>query len=105
MSEQMKALVWLMWCVLLAILLGISYARAELCLAEPDSAIEKKGGYRWQWRTVDGRKCWYYSNRILPREDLVWSYKSEDFDSDVKVLGRKFYDTLEESGILKVPTR
>lgn len=86
----------------LALMLVVARARAELCLPKIDNGIALKGGYRWQWREVDGRKCWFYSNRLLLQEDLIWSYKSHDFDSDVNVLGRRFYfPDPDENGLLR----
>lgn len=68
-----------------------SPAAAEICTSRPDLSIERKGGYRWQYRLLDGRKCWYYSNLPLPREELVWGFTESEFNSDVRVLERKFY--------------
>lgn len=89
-------------CVVLALaflllVMFLERVRGEVCLSKPDnSQIDRKGGYRWQWRTVDGRQCWYYSNMVLPREELVWSYRTQDFDSDIdRVIERKFYSKEE----------
>jgi len=86
--------------IVVAILIALASMRtasAEICHRNPSSdEVERKGGYRWQWRTVDGRKCWYYSNMVLPREELVWSYTEKEFNSDVdRVIERRFY-TKEE---------
>ncbi len=74
--------------VLLSLLLAAP-ASAETCYAKPDQKIEKKSGHWWRWRQVDDKKCWFYSARMLPKEDLIWSYDSKDYDSDVRVLERK----------------
>lgn len=67
-------------------------AQCEVCRASVDATVEKRAGYKWQYRTVDGRKCWYYSNSIIDRNDLVWSYTEQDFNSDIeRVIERKFY--------------
>ena len=75
---------------------------AETCLRKIDNNIERLAGHRWQWRTVDGKQCWFYSNRLLPREDLVWSFTEEEFNSDIdRVLERKFYKpVLDENELL-----
>lgn len=92
--DEIKIALWLLICTVLAgvlVMLLVNKAGAELCLAHVDAVIAKKAGFRWQWRIVDGRKCWFYANTLLPKEDLIWSYRSEDFDSDVRVIERKFY--------------
>jgi hypothetical protein len=80
----------------------IRTARAEVCASKVDGNVERKAGYRWQWRNVDGKQCWYYSNSILPREDLVWSFTEDEFNSDIdRVLERKFYKPiLDENQLL-----
>jgi hypothetical protein len=78
-------------------------ASAEICLKKPDhTSIEKRGGYRWLWRFVDEKKCWYYSNLVMPREELVWSFTEEEFNSDIdRILERKFYKPiLDENQLL-----
>lgn len=81
----------------LLLVMLLERVKGDVCMKEPDnSAVERKGGHRWQWRLVDGRKCWYYSNLVLPREELVWSYTDKEFNSDIdRVIERKFY-TKEE---------
>jgi len=81
----------------------IAPAKAEFCLKTPDpSAVEKRGGYRWLWRYVDQKKCWYYSNMVLPREELIWSFSEEEFNADInRILERKIYKPqLDENGLL-----
>jgi hypothetical protein len=98
-------LFWTLVCVLVLILIVILFtsnrASAELCLNRIDNSIEKRSGFRWQYRDVDGRRCWFYSNSLLPKEDLIWSYKSEEFDDDVKVIERKFYGFDENNLLLE----
>lgn len=100
-----RGYVTLLVCLFLAtlgILLAIVSARAEVCAAKINSNIERKAGWRWQYRTVDGKRCWYFSNNVLPREDLVWSYDSKEFDSDIdRVIERRFYKpVLDENQLL-----
>lgn len=84
---------------MIGMLLAMSNARAETCREKIDNSIERRGGYRWQWRMIDGRKCWYYSNNVLMREDLVWSYTEEEFNSDIdRVIERKFYPRVDAVG-------
>jgi hypothetical protein len=85
--------------VIIIMWLTMQPARAELCLPAIDNTIEKRSGFRWQWRMVEGdpRKCWFYSNTLLPKEDLIWSYRSREFDADVRVIERRYYfpETME----------
>lgn len=77
---------------LIVLLLSTGIAQAEFCRTQIDSSVPKKGGYRWQWRTVDNKQCWFYSNRLLPKEDLIWAFSEEEFNRDIdRVIERKFY--------------
>lgn len=77
------------------------FAHAEICRDKIDPSIVHASGFRWQLRMIDGKRCWYYSNRVLTEHDLVWGYDSHNFDGDVTVLGRKFYDfIMDENGLL-----
>lgn len=93
MHRSSKLVLWFVFCLaLLGCMLAAFGTRAEVCLNKVDGDIAKKPGYRWQWRTVDGRKCWFYANTLLPKEDLVWSYTEQEFNSDIeRVIERKFY--------------
>jgi hypothetical protein len=31
---------------------------------------------------VDGKKCYFRADKLLPREDLVWSYDAKKLDLD-----------------------
>jgi hypothetical protein len=46
---------------------------------------------------VDGKKCYFRANKLLPKEDLVWSYDAKQFDLDegATVKGQRHY-TLKE---------
>lgn len=104
----MKQQTFTIWIVLsvativLALVMMIRAAKAELCHRKIDNTIERLGGYRWNWRTVDGKQCWYYSRHVLPKEDLVWSFTETEFNSDVdRILERKFYKpVLDENQLL-----
>jgi hypothetical protein len=85
----MKIAIVLAW--LLLPFLGTP-GRAEFCYHKAnDPSVEKRSGHSWRSRQVDGQKCWYYGHGVLPKEDLIWSYDSDEFDSEGKVIGRKFY--------------
>jgi hypothetical protein len=44
----------------------------EFCSAAPEPpATEPPESH---WRMVDGKKCYFRADKLLPREDLVWSY-------------------------------
>ena len=75
----------------LLLFLTASAARAEFCASKPDKSIPDTADMHWQWQLVDGHKCWYRSDRKLPKEDLIWSYDSKEFDEEGKVTGRKFF--------------
>lgn len=78
--------------ILIVTMMFMVVARADFCLKRLDQNLEHKAGYRWQYRTVDGKQCWYYSNRLLPAEDLIWSFTEEELNDDVdRVVERKFY--------------
>jgi hypothetical protein len=73
----------------------IRTAKAEVCFKQPShDATERRGGYRWHYRIVDGKRCYYYSNLIMPRDELVWSYTEEQFNAAEgidRVIERKFW--------------
>lgn len=99
-NDWHRLIIWLVICgALVALLLTLlaANAHAEYCYSSPgrtvERNIEKKGGYAWRRRQVDGKRCWYYARGPLPQTDLVWSFSEEEFNSDVdRVLERKFYD-------------
>lgn len=104
----MRRMTFTIWIVLSLAIIVIAWitmirtARAEFCHTKIDNSVERLSGFRWSWRMVDGKKCWYYARNILPREDLVWSFSEEEFNSDIeRVLERKFYKpVLDENQLL-----
>jgi len=71
----------------------------EVCVASPEPpAIEPP---EWHWRMVDGRKCYFRADRLLPREDLFWEYDAEQLDMDegAVVRSRKHYSPAELGAI------
>jgi hypothetical protein len=89
----------MIWIVLSLAILTVTWiilirtAKAEVCFQKPShDATERRGGYKWHYRIVDGKRCWYYSNLALPRDELVWGFTEEEFNQDIdRVLERKFY--------------
>src|SRR6476469_9658966 len=55
----------------------------------------------WHWRMVDGKKCYFRADKLLPREDLVWSYdaKKLDLDEGATVRGQRHYAPQELKAI------
>jgi hypothetical protein len=42
----------------------------EVCVQSPEPpAVDPPP---WHWRTIDGRKCYFRADKLLPREDLFW---------------------------------
>jgi hypothetical protein len=70
---------------------------AEFCSASPEPAAFEPP--EWHWRTVDGRKCWFRANKLLPKEDLVWSYEPGELDQGGVVTGRRHYTGKELEAI------
>ena len=77
--------------ILLVLALLLPPAHADLCWPRPDRSIADTGGIAWHWRMIDGQKCWFRANRLLPKEDLVRAFDAKDLDEDGVVTGRKFY--------------
>ena len=50
---------------------------------------------------VDGKKCYIRADKLLPREDLVWSYdaKKLDLDEGATVRGQRHYAPQELKAI------
>ena len=67
----------------------------EFCSPTPEPAATEPP--EWHWRMVDGKKCYFRADKLLPREDLVWSYDAKQFDLNegATVKGRRHY-TLQE---------
>jgi hypothetical protein len=79
--------------------LQLTLVPAEVCVASPDPpAVEPP---EWHWRMVDGKKCYFRADSLLPRSDLFWEYDSAEFDAmeGATILGRKHYkpDDLRKS--------
>ena len=77
--------------ILLILALLFPVAHAELCWSHPDRTIADKGDISWHWRMINGQKCWFRANRLLPKDDLVPAFDAKEFDEGGVVTGRKFY--------------
>lgn len=55
-----------------SLLSSIASAQAIECSAE---ASASRGGH-WSYRIIDGRKCWYQGQSMLPKSQLSWSGQS-----------------------------
>ena len=40
---------------------------------------------------INGQKCYFRANRLLPKEDLVPAFDAKEFNEEGFVTGRKFY--------------
>jgi hypothetical protein len=56
---------------------------ATVCLAEKGT----ESTY-WQWRVIDGKRCWYRGRSRLEKSELAW-------EPEERVIERKYY-TIED---------
>ena len=52
----------------------------EFCSAAPEPPAAEPP--EWHWRMVDGKKCYFRADKLLPRKNLVWSYDAKQLDLD-----------------------
>ena|SRR6516165_10713193 len=71
---------------------------AAFCSAAPEP--QATGPLEWHWRIIDGRKCWFRADKLLPKEDLIWSYEPRELDEGGVVTGRHHY-TIKELEAIK----
>ena len=71
---------------------------AAFCSAAPEP--QATGPPEWQWRMIDRRKCWFRADKVLPKEDLIWSYEPRELDEGGVVTGRHHY-TIKELEAIK----
>ena len=71
----------------------------EFCSPTPEPAATEPP--EWHWRMVDGKRCYFRADKLLPREDLVWSYDAKQFDLNegATVKGRRHYTVQELKAI------
>ena len=77
----------------------IALIAVEFCSSKPEPAATRPP--EWHWRMVDGKKCYFRADKLLPREDLVWSYDAKQFDLNegATVKGRRHYTVQELKAI------
>jgi len=73
---------------------------AAFCSAAPEP--QATGPPEWHWRIIDGRKCWFRADKLLPKEDLIWSYEPRELDEGGVVTGRHHYTIKELEAIKQV---
>ena len=86
--------------VLVALLAApLALITVEFCSFKPEPAATEPP--EWHWRMVDGKKCYFRANKLLPKEDLVWSYDAKQFDRDEggTVKGQRHYTAQELKAI------
>src|ERR1700724_260834 len=92
--------------ILIALLAApIALTSVEFCSATPEPPATEPP--EWQWRMVDKKKCYFRADKLLPREDLVWSYdtKQLDIDEGATVKGRRHYTPRELKAIGPIKRR
>jgi hypothetical protein len=77
----------------------------EFCSSAPETPATQPP--EWHWRMVDGKKCYFRADKLLPREDLVWSFDAKQFDLDegATVKGRRHYTPRELKAIAEIERR
>ena len=86
--------------ILIALLaVPLALTSVEFCSAAPQPPATEPP--EWHWRMVDGKKCYFRADKLLPREDLVWSYdaKKLDLDEGATVRGQRHYAPQELKAI------
>ena len=89
--------------VLVALLAApVALIAVEFCSPKPEPAATEPP--EWHWRMVDGKKCYFRANKLLPKEDLIWSYEAKQFDLDegATVKGQRHYTLKELKAIATV---
>src|SRR6516162_10909883 len=86
--------------VLVALLAApLALIPVEFCSSKPEPAATDPP--EWHWRMVDGKKCYFRANKLVPKEDLVWSYDAKQFDLNegATVKGQRHYTVRELKAI------
>jgi len=62
------------------ILLWLAFAgyRAEAATLCAESSGAVSGAQHWMWREIDGRRCYYQGDRLLPKSELRWEHDVSD---------------------------
>jgi hypothetical protein len=77
----------------------------EFCSSKPEPAATEPP--EWHWRMVDGKKCYFRADKLLPKEDLVWSYDAKQFNLNegATVKGQRHYTVRELKAIAATERR
>jgi hypothetical protein len=77
----------------------------EFCSTAPEPPATEPP--EWHWRMVDGKKCYFRADKLVPRENLVWSYDAKQLDLDERatVRARRHYTPEELKAIAAVERR
>ena len=78
----------------------LAIVSVEFCSPSPEP--QAVGPPEWQWRIIDGRKCWFRADKLVPKEDLIWSYEPRELDEGGVVTGRHHYTIKELEAIKQV---
>src|SRR5437868_2455721 len=67
--------------ILIALLAApLSLTSIEFCSSRPEPPATEPP--EWHSTTVDGRKCYFRADKLLPQRDLLWSFDAKQFDID-----------------------
>ena len=89
--------------ILIALLaVPLALTSVEFCSAAPQPPATEPP--EWHWRMVDGKKCYFRADKLLPREDLLWTYDANqlDLDQGATVKGRRHYTSQELKAITAI---
>src|ERR1700738_4831861 len=77
----------------------LAFTSIEFCSAAPDPPAAEPP--EWHWRMVDGKRCYFRADKLLPKENLVWSYdaKQLDLNEGATVKGQRHYTVQELKAI------
>jgi hypothetical protein len=83
----------------------LAFTWVEFCSSAPEPPATQPP--EWHWRMVDGKRCYFRADKLLPREDLVWSFdaKQLDLDEGATVKGRRHYTPRELKAIPPIERR
>jgi hypothetical protein len=77
----------------------------EFCSPAPEPPATEPP--EWHWRMVDGKKCYFRTDKLLPRRELLWSFDVKQFDvkEGATVKGRRHYTPHELKAIAAIERR
>jgi hypothetical protein len=77
-----------MLCAFAIYLVFVGFAAAIECKERPE------GGSYWSWRLIDGQRCWYRGEGVLPKSSLQWPAKPEK-----KIKGDPVFQIRADTGL------